>query len=223
MRALPHFTNDAISGGELKRTGNQDPGMAPSGIYRTADGRFLALAIGTDSQFRGFCRAAGREELISKAGCRSALERAVPEVAETLSGVAAEYVGALNEAEIIEAAAENGFPAAPVMDDMGIYSDEWRRRRGNVIEFQDTMYGRFVMQTPSTKLSLTPSRVKWLTRPLGYHNRYVFKKILGLSEERITQLEKTQAVGYWDYRVGQRPPVYYDLENDPIFNYRGEE
>jgi hypothetical protein len=30
-------------------------------------------------------------------------------------------------------------------------------------------------------------------------------------------------VGYWDYRVGQRPPVYYDIERDPIFNYKGGE
>jgi hypothetical protein len=45
------------------------------------------------------------------------------------------------------------------------------------------------------------------------------KKLLGLSAGEIKELEKERVVGYWDYRVGQRPPVYYDIQKDPIFNY----
>ena len=223
MRALPHFTHDSISDKELERTGNQDPSAAPSGIYKTKDQRFIALAVCSDSQFQGFCRALGRDDAAKNPEYKQALKRLEPGNAAELSRLAGEYAGSKTEAEILDEAAEFGFPAAPVMDDLGIYKDEWRRRRGNVIEFNDSMYGRFVMQTPSTKLSGTPSRVKWLTRPLGYHNRYVFKKILGLSEKTIVELEKQRAVGYWDYRVGQRPPVYYDLDNDPVFHYQGEE
>ena len=66
MRALPHFTYESISDEELGRTGNQDPTAAPSGIYKTKDQRFLALAVCSDRQFQGFCRALGREDPGSK-------------------------------------------------------------------------------------------------------------------------------------------------------------
>jgi len=46
---------------------------------------------------------------------------------------------------------------------------------------------------------------------------------LGLSEKEIKDLEKEKVVGYWDYRVGQRPPAYYRIDKDPVFNYQGGE
>ena len=86
----------------------------------------------------------------------------------------------------------------------------------------DPMYHRLLMPGASAMLSKTPSRVRWLARPLGYHNRYVLKKLLGYTEDEIKQLEKERVVGYWDDRPGIKPPVYYDIKNDPMFNYKGE-
>ena len=79
------------------------------------------------------------------------------------------------------------------------------------------MYKKLVLEGPIAMLSKTPGRTKWLTRPLGYHNRYVFKKILGLTEAQIKGLEKERVVGNWDYRVGQRPPIYYKIDQGPHF------
>ena len=109
-----------------------------------------------------------------------------------------------------------------VKDDVSISKDKWRKERGSVVEFEDPMYNKLVMAGSAAMMSETPGRIKWLTRPLGYHNRYILKTRLGLSEEEIKKLEKEHVVGYWDYRVGQRPPVYYNIENDKIFNYDGE-
>ena len=38
-------------------------------------------------------------------------------------------------------------------------------------------------------MSETPSQVKWSSRPVGFDNRYVFQKILGLPLEEIKRLE----------------------------------
>jgi crotonobetainyl-CoA:carnitine CoA-transferase CaiB-like acyl-CoA transferase len=107
------------------------------------------------------------------------------------------------------------------MDDVQISRDEWRRDRGSVVSFEDPMYKQLTLEGPIAMLSRTPGRIKWLTRPLGYHNRYALRKLLGLANAEIKELEKERVVGYWDYRVGQRPPVYYDIQKDPIFNYEG--
>jgi len=222
MRALPHFTYERSTGKKLERSGSSDPSMSPSGIFKTADGGFIALAIASDRQFSGFCRAMREDGLEGDNRFATALERLKPEHAALLNAKAAAWSVSLTTRELINLACEYGFPLAPVMDDLDLCQDDWRRERGNVVAFKDQMYGEFVLQASSTLMSGTPSRIKWLTRPLGYHNRYIFKELLGLDEPSIRKLEMERAVGYWDFRVGQRPPVYYDIDNDPLFNYEKE-
>jgi crotonobetainyl-CoA:carnitine CoA-transferase CaiB-like acyl-CoA transferase len=110
------------------------------------------------------------------------------------------------------------------LDDYQISQDPWRRQRGSVILFNDQMYGDLLIAGPSAQLSKTPARTKWLARPVGYHNRLVLKKFLGMSEEDIASLEKKKIIGTFDDRPGLKPPVYYNLDEDSIFHYgRGAE
>jgi len=220
MRALPHFSYFRDQAEEIGTTGSQDPSMAPSGIYKTAGGRFVALAVASDDQFTGLCQAMNRPDLVLDDRFARALDRLKRENAQAISEETAKWVSGQTTEAIMALAEAHRFPAAPVRDDLEISEDQWRQERGNVVVFDDTMYGKLKLERGTVRLSATPSRIKWLTRPLGYHNRYIFKSLLGLSEQRIKALEASRAVGYWDYRVGQRPPVYYDIDNDPIFNYQ---
>jgi len=219
MRALPHFTYNKATGKELQRSGSEDPTMAPSGIFKTKDSKFVALAIASDKQFQAWSQASENEYLVTNPQFSLAINRLKPENTKELKPIVTDWILTKTSDELMDLAGQFGFPLAPVKDDLGISQDEWRKERGNVVEYKDDMYGDFVMELSSTLLSKTPSRIKWLTRPLGYHNRYVFKTVLGLSEAEIQNLEKERAVGYWDFKVGQQPPVYYDIDNDPLFNY----
>ncbi|MCR8472255.1 MAG: CoA transferase [Candidatus Korarchaeota archaeon] len=220
MRSLYHFTYETVTGKELGRTGNFDPTMVPSGIFKTSDGKFIALAIATDEQFEAFCKAMGRVDLFKNDRFRNVLSRLKPENAKELCEITKELISSKTAFEIIDLAKKYGFSASEVMDDVKICNDEWRRQRGSVVHFKDEMYGEFVLAGPIVMLSKTPGRIKWLSRPLGYHNRYVFMKLLGLSEREIKQLEKEGVIGYWDNRVGLKPPIGYDIEKDPVFNYK---
>lgn len=220
MRMLPNFTYFSITNEELERVGNTDPTMAPSGIFKSADGRFIALAIATEEQFRALSSAIGEAELTTR--YKNGFERLKPENAKQLYQIAAEWVGQKNSDEIVNLAKEQGFPVAEVMDDYQVANDEWRRERGSVVAFNDDMYGDILLPGPSAMLSKTPGRTKWVARPLGYHNRYVLKGLLGLSEEEIRKLENERVIGYWDDRPGIKPPVYYDMGSDPMFHYQGD-
>jgi len=223
MRTLGHFTYHDATGESLERTGNMDPTMSPSGIFKTRDGKFVAIAIATDKQFQSLCRVLGRDDLAQNELYKKAISRLRRENALALNKVLEEWVRTRDAQELAELARKNRFAAAEVMDDVQISEDEWRKERGSAILFDDDMYKKLLVEGPIAMLSLTPGRIKWLTRPLGYHNRYVFKKILGLTEDQIKALEKERVVGTWDYRVGQRPPIYHDLAKDKIFNYEGGE
>jgi hypothetical protein len=60
-------------------------------------------------------------------------------------------------------------------------------------------------------MSGTPGRVKWSCRPLGFDNRYVLKKILGLPEEEVKRLLDEGVVFQWNPNVpSQCPPPGWD-------------
>jgi crotonobetainyl-CoA:carnitine CoA-transferase CaiB-like acyl-CoA transferase len=162
-------------------------------------------------------------DLLKEEKFKKAFGRQKPENATPLNDLVNEWVRVKDEKDLIRLGKQYGFPVSPVMDDLKISHDAWRKERGSVVSYEDEIYRKLVLSGSSTMLSKTPARIKWLTRPLGYHNRVIFKKLLGLSEKEIKDLEKERVVGHWDYRVGQRPPVYYDIEQDLMFNYQGEE
>ncbi len=222
MRMLFHYTYFSVTKQAIGRTGNTDPSMMPASIFKTADDKFLALACATAGQFKNFAEAIGRPELISDPRFADTLERLKPENANVLTAIAVDWVRSKSCEEIVRLADEQGFPAAEVADDYRIANEEWRRNRGSVVLFKDDVYGNLVIAGPSAQLSGTPSRTKWLARPLGYHNRIVLKKFLGLSEDEILALEKKKVIGTFDDRPGLKPPVYYNLSEDPIYNYGKE-
>jgi crotonobetainyl-CoA:carnitine CoA-transferase CaiB-like acyl-CoA transferase len=220
MRIMPNYPYESITGEDMGRTGNTDPAMAPSGIFKSSDGKFVAVAAATDEQFDGICQAMGHPELLDK--YKEALDRLKPENAKELYEIAGKWVRESNVENLVELAKKHHFAIAQVEDDYDITNDEWRKERGSVIMVADEMYHHLMIPGPSAMLSKTPGRIKWLARPLGYHNRYILKKLLGYSEDEIQKLEKERVVGYWDDRPGIKPPVYYNIANDPMFNYKGE-
>ncbi|MDD4356838.1 MAG: CoA transferase [Smithellaceae bacterium] len=222
MRILYHYTYYSVTKEAIGRTGNTDPSMMPASIFKTADDRFLALACATAEQFKNFAEAIGKPDLISDPRFADTLERLRPENAKALTAIVVDWVHSTTCEEAVRLADEKGFPAAEVADDYMIANEGWRRKRGSVVLFKDDVYGNLVIAGPSAQLSGTPSRTKWLARPLGYHNRIVLKKFLGLSEDEILALEKKKVIGTFDDRPGLKPPVYYNLSEDPIYNYGKE-
>jgi crotonobetainyl-CoA:carnitine CoA-transferase CaiB-like acyl-CoA transferase len=175
MRLLFHYTYHSVTKEAIGRTGNTDPTMMPASIFKTADDKFLALACATSEQFKNFAAAIGKSDLASDIRFADTLERLKPQNAKALTELVTEWVKSQSCGDIVKLADETGFPAAEVADDYMIANDEWRRKRGSVILFKDDVYGDLVIAGPSAQLSGTPSRTKWLARPLGYHNRLVLK------------------------------------------------
>jgi crotonobetainyl-CoA:carnitine CoA-transferase CaiB-like acyl-CoA transferase len=222
MRLLSNFTAFKLTGTEVGRTANTDPTMVPASIFKTRDGKFMALACATGKQFEALCAAMGKEDLLKNAVYADPFERLKPANAKALNQVVTDWLKGQDLEAVIRLSNEKAFPAAEVLDDYQIFQDPWRRQRGSVILFDDEMYGKIILAGPSAQLSKTPSRTKWIARPVGYHNRLVLKKFLNMSDEEIAALEEKKVVGTFDDRPGLKPPVYYNLQEDPIFNYGRE-
>jgi crotonobetainyl-CoA:carnitine CoA-transferase CaiB-like acyl-CoA transferase len=223
MRAMFNWTYMSETGNDLGCTGNYDPTMAPSGIFKTKDGKFVAIAIATQEQFLALLEVMEKPELAERKEFQSTLERLKPENAREINVILKDWVDLKTEKELVDLAKQRGIPVGRVVDDLKIVNDEWRRERGSVVDFEDEMYGKGKWAGPAVSLSKSPARIKWLSRPVGYHNRYIFKKVLGLSESEIKVLEKEDIIGYWDNMAGKRPPHYLDIAKDKMFNYEKDD
>jgi len=222
IRLLPNFTYKSVTGEALERTGHNDPSMVAASIFKSRDGKFLGLACATEKQFEALCSTMGKEDLLKDKRFSDYLEALKEENAEALRVIVGEWIETKDCDEIVTLANEKGFAAAEVMNDPMICDDEWRRERGSVILFNDEMYGEIALAGPSAQLSKTPGRPKWLARPLGYHNRLVLMKFLGMKEDELADLEEKKVIGTGDDRPGLKAPLYYNLDKDPIYNYGRE-
>jgi crotonobetainyl-CoA:carnitine CoA-transferase CaiB-like acyl-CoA transferase len=194
-----------LTGKNRPQTGNRDPSACPSGIYPCKDG-FVAVVAGTDEQFRGLCRAMGRDDLATDPRFATRTDRAMELHADALDQHAADWVRELTRAEVEAAARRHGFAAAGVATAKDHYEDSHLRARGSVWEMEDPVYGTMVEHGPAPKLSETPARYKWAAKPAGFHNEYVLRRLLGLSSQRIKELERQGVIGKWADRRGPKPP-----------------
>jgi crotonobetainyl-CoA:carnitine CoA-transferase CaiB-like acyl-CoA transferase len=79
------------------------------------------------------------------------------------------------------------------------------------------MYGDLAEYGPAPKLSKTPGRIKWASRPVGFHNEYVFRKLLGLTSSQLKGLEEARVIGKWADRAGAKPPENWAPGQGGIF------
>jgi crotonobetainyl-CoA:carnitine CoA-transferase CaiB-like acyl-CoA transferase len=187
------------------RTGNRDPVFSPSGVYRCRDG-YVALVAGTDEEFRGLCRLLGQPGLARDRRFALHESRRTPAHAEALDALIQAWCAGRTRGEVERRARRFGVPAAPVMTGRDHYESRHFRARRSVWEYTDPVYGPMVEYGPAPKLSATPARIKWAGKPVGFHNEFVLKTLLGIPEEEIRALEAAGVIGRWADRVGPKPP-----------------
>ncbi len=67
------------------------------------------------------------------------------------------------------------------------FADNVWWERGVFDKITDPYYGDVAFQAPPWKMTGTPARVKWICRPVGADNTYIFQKYLGLGPEKIKE------------------------------------
>jgi crotonobetainyl-CoA:carnitine CoA-transferase CaiB-like acyl-CoA transferase len=186
-------------------------------MYRTKDGKLVVISVLSSREFEGLCRAMNAQHLLADERFASISARLRKENADELDRIVAEWVSTKNLEDVIEASREHGFSASPVRSSFEVYHDEHLRARGSVWFYDDPIFGDMVAAGNPIKLSRTPARIKWSVYPVGYHNRYVFKRLLGLSEDEIEELVKEGAISFWADFIGRKPPADFRPEEDAVF------
>jgi CoA:oxalate CoA-transferase len=66
--------------------------------------------------------------------------------------------------------------------------------RGIFTPVQDPVYGEVIVAQAQYKLSETPIRIKWVCRPVGYDNEYIYLKYMGFGPRKLKKLKEAGVI-----------------------------
>lgn len=182
----------SVTGAVRERSGTVLPGVAPSNLYETADGRWVVVAANADGVFRRLCDAMGRPEW--KADPRYATHEARGAHQAELDQAIAQWVRSLPAEELLGVLDRHGVPCGPVYNAAEVLTDPHYRARGSLVEVDNPGVGRVTMQGPVPRLAGTPLSVPGPAPELGEHTDQVLQDLLGLSAEEVARLREAGVV-----------------------------
>ena len=169
-----------------RRWGNAHPQVVPYEVFPTADGHII-LAVGNDSQFASFCRAAGRPELAQEARFKTMSQRIAHR--GELIPLIAEVMRARSKREWIELLEAANVPCGPINNMKEVFEDPQVRHRGLRVDMPHPLGGAAPVVRSPVRLSETPVEYRLAPPMLGQHNEEVLKGLLGRSDADLQQLK----------------------------------
>ncbi|BAS28593.1 CaiB/BaiF CoA transferase family protein [Limnochorda pilosa] len=184
-----------LTGEVPKRVGSRSNTTAPRNVYRTKDGRWMALSASTQVMTERLFRALDCAELISDPRFRTNSDR-VAHVEELDAILQARFSERTLEENLRELQAA-GVSVAPVYDIRDLLGDAHIRERGVVVEVADLDGGEdpgsVLMHAVVPRFSRTPGSIAWPGPDLGRHNEEVLTEV-GLRPDELEQLASEQVI-----------------------------
>ncbi len=169
-----------------ERAGSFLPQIAPSNIYRTADGMVI-IGANQDSVFARLCEAMGAPDLANDARYKSHVPRGENQI--ELDALIERWTLTLSSAEAQRLCDEHGVPCGPVNRAPELLADPHIAARGSIVSAHDDVIGEIKMQGVFPVLSETPGAVRWPAKALGADNERVWREMAGVDEARFAALK----------------------------------
>ena len=180
---------DYDTGGVVRGpSGTRLDGIAPSNIYRSADGSWVVIAANQDTVFRRLCAAMGTPGLAEDE--RFADHAARGRNQDELDAIIGDWAAQRPPDAIIETLSAAGVIAGPINTVAEVVNNPQFRSRGMLVEHHDERIGRPVLGPGVVPvLSESPGGVRSAgpARP-GQHNNDIYRGLLGITDEELTEL-----------------------------------
>lgn len=171
-----------------ERVGNSMLRAAPSNVYQTADGHWLAIGGNGENVFRRLAQALGQPTLVEDERFHD--NRARVEHHHELDEIVGSWVATLPLAEAQAILDEAGVPAGPVMSIADIAADQYYQARGMIASIPDERMpeGVTFMVGIVPRLTETPGTIAHSGGDLGADNAAVYGNFLGLGSRELERL-----------------------------------
>lgn len=174
-----------------ERTGNIMPGITPSSIHTSADGKHVQIGANGDAIFKRFMLIIGREDLANDPVLGSNDGR--DSRRDELYGVIDRWAGSLPLDELLGKLNEAQVPASRIYSAEDMFSDPQFLAREMFLQAKLPDGKSFQMPGIVPKLSETPGSADWVGPELGAHNAELLNA-LGYDTEQIVRLREQGAI-----------------------------
>ena len=183
----PTFAEYSANGEYPNRAGNRSDEYAPHGVFPcVGDERWIAIASLNDDHWKSIANVLGHDEWttdekFSTFELRKANE---DELEEQIGSVTVEW----DAYKLMEALQKAEVPAGVVQKTSDLFDDPQLTHRKHFWFLEHAAIGVHSYDGPSFRMSKTPGELTMAAPILGQHNEYVYKEILGMSEDEYVEL-----------------------------------
>ncbi|MDF1585551.1 CaiB/BaiF CoA transferase family protein [Marinimicrococcus flavescens] len=175
----------ALAGRKPQRTGSRSTTTAPRNVYRTKDGRFVAMSASMQSMAERVFRTIGRPELMEDPRFRTNTDRVAN--IEVVDGVVQEWMERHDQAEILEIMERAGVTVGPVYEVDQLIEDPHVKEREVLVGMEDEDAGSVLMHNIIPRLSKSPGAFRLPSPRIGEHSLAVLREA-GFEEDEIEAL-----------------------------------
>jgi crotonobetainyl-CoA:carnitine CoA-transferase CaiB-like acyl-CoA transferase len=172
--------------GEIQpRTGNRSVNNAPRNIYRTLDGKWVAVSTSANPIAERVMKLVGHPEVIDEPWFSSGAERA--KRADLLDGYVSAWVSQRDQVDVIAGFEQAEAAVAPIYDISDVFADPQFQALDSITTVDDPELGPIRMQNLMWRFSGTPGSIRWAGRPKGADTASVLASI-GVTPEQLVEL-----------------------------------
>ena len=201
---IPHLADavmDYTMNGRIQTAmGNRHAYMAPHGVYRCrGEDDWIAIAVGSDAEWENLSRALGNPDWCSDDKFSTVLGRL--ENQDEMDKLIEEWTCNHDKYEAMFILQKEGVAAGPVMNHRDALHDLHLGSRGffEIVNHRES--GTHQYPGMLWKMSETPCSIRMPPPCLGEHNDYVFKEVIGMSDDEIASLEQENIIGGDEYQI----------------------
>ncbi|MGP8050296.1 MAG: CaiB/BaiF CoA transferase family protein [Desulfobaccales bacterium] len=191
-----------MEGKVKERLGNYDIAVFPYTFIRCREG-YTFLAAYNDEAFETLMEIIERPEMAKDPRFSSFQNRTSMENEVALQNLLEEWSLRYPVDEVIERvqaaiSKKEGRGAAVVTGKVSQPAEVLQEHnwwdRGVFQKIDDPTYGELTVQGPAWKMSETPPRLKWVCRPVGADNEFIYLKYLGMGRSQLEALKRAGVV-----------------------------
>jgi crotonobetainyl-CoA:carnitine CoA-transferase CaiB-like acyl-CoA transferase len=184
----PNALVDKLTGTPPKRMGNRAPTSAPRNTYKTADGRFIALAGATQTTAKRLFDLIGKPELMDDPRFKTNMAR-IENVAALDAHIDA-WMAQHKLAEVVEILRKADVPFGPVNNIADIAVDAHAQARNMILEVPDENGTTLPMEGVFPRMTGTPGKVRHAGKSMGADNDEIYLNRLCMTRGELDALRK---------------------------------
>lgn len=176
------------TGAIQERSGNQLHRTAPSNIYPTKEGRWVAIGANSQQIFPRLMRAMGQAYLAHDPRFIDNASRVTH--ADELDGIIGAWTSQFTMNEVMERLTNAEVPAGPVMNVADISEDQQFQARDMIVKVPSEELGQIQMPGVVPRLTEHPGYVAHDGHRLGHDTDSVLQELLGWTQDVIDDAKK---------------------------------